>query len=219
MSGGVRIAGWVEKYGLLCPYGKCQCGCGGDAPVAKLTNMRFGHIKGEPVRYICHHQFQSVRRDNVAIPIEQQCCKCKKILPLDDFYRDARTKFGRRAECIACTRERLRANPEKTLAASRKWNSENPEYFREWRRSPKGKESMRQSRIRSHEKHRDHLRARYKVKYAVRIGRLVRLPCQFCGNQKTQAHHEDYGKPLEVIWVCRSCHIERFHSPESKVQS
>lgn len=31
--------------------------------------------------------------------------------------------------------------------------------------------------------------------------------CQICGrNRKIIGHHENYDKPLEVIWVCQSCH-------------
>lgn len=43
---------------------------------------------------------------------------------------------------------------------------------------------------------------------AIRDGTLVRPEkCEYCGcNGKIEAHHRDYGKPLEVIWVCRKCH-------------
>lgn len=33
----------------------CECGCGKPAPIAKWTNKRWGHIKGQPVRFICGH--------------------------------------------------------------------------------------------------------------------------------------------------------------------
>lgn len=51
--------------------------------------------------------------------------------------------------------------------------------------------------------------ARLAVTMAVRSGRLTRQPCVVCGAEKTDAHHEDYSKPLEVIWLCRSCHGDR----------
>ena len=34
----------------------CECGCGGLAPIAKQTNKKAGHVKGEPVRFIQGHQ-------------------------------------------------------------------------------------------------------------------------------------------------------------------
>lgn len=54
--------------------------------------------------------------------------------------------------------------------------------------------------------------ARDRVAYAVRTGKLKRLPCDKCGNEKSEAHHTDYNKPLEVIWLCKSCHSELHYS-------
>lgn len=42
----------------------------------------------------------------------------------------------------------------------------------------------------------------------VRKGKLPRQPCEKCGNEKAEMHHEDYDKPLEVIWLCRTCHLD-----------
>lgn len=50
---------------------------------------------------------------------------------------------------------------------------------------------------------------------AVRIGSLVRQPCGECavlGREqvgKSHGHHEDYSKPLEVLWLCSFHHIKR----------
>jgi hypothetical protein len=75
-----------------------------------------------------------------------------------------------------------------------------------------------------------HKAAHAKVQYAVFTGRLTRPnKCSVCGKADSKysisrcpwtdkiyirkqrcvniiAHHKDYRKPLEVIWVCRSCH-------------
>ena len=48
--------------------------------------------------------------------------------------------------------------------------------------------------------------ARSEVAWAVRNGHLIREPCSQCGALKAEAHHEDYTKPLEVVWLCRSHH-------------
>ena len=42
--------------------------------------------------------------------------------------------------------------------------------------------------------------------YYVKTGRIVRKPCEVCGNERSQAHHEDYAKPLEVRWLCQKHH-------------
>jgi hypothetical protein len=49
-------------------------------------------------------------------------------------------------------------------------------------------------------------RARNAVTYAMRTGRLVVQPCEQCGDPKSQAHHDDYAKPLDVRWLCRTHH-------------
>jgi hypothetical protein len=55
----------------------------------------------------------------------------------------------------------------------------------------------------------EHDRARNKVASAIRSGTLVKLPCEVCGEVKSQGHHEDYSKPLEVIWLCAVHHKEK----------
>ena len=49
--------------------------------------------------------------------------------------------------------------------------------------------------------------ARWAVSRAIVCGKLVRQPCP-CGETKSQAHHHDYGKPLDVKWLCRPCHTK-----------
>lgn len=38
----------------------CECGCGLPAPIAKKTISRLGHVKGQPIRFIYHHQTSPV---------------------------------------------------------------------------------------------------------------------------------------------------------------
>lgn len=54
----------------------------------------------------------------------------------------------------------------------------------------------------------DAVEAHSKVYTEIRAGRIARQPCQICGNDKADAHHEDYSKPLEVKWLCRKHHNE-----------
>ena len=57
-------------------------------------------------------------------------------------------------------------------------------------------------------KHRHKNNAQQKLRHAVKTGKLERQPCEKCGNPKSEAHHADYSKPLDVKWLCRQCHAK-----------
>lgn len=65
------------------------------------------------------------------------------------------------------------------------------------------------------ERYPEKIRAREIVYNAVRSGKLHRQPCSVCGEQDTEAHHEDYRKPLDVVWLCRKHHRELHRNSES----
>lgn len=82
-----------------------------------------------------------------------------------------------------------------------------PEQRRDWWRKRDQdaiNERQRTERRRNPEK----VRARDAVANAIRRGKLSRLPCEVCGEVKSEAHHGDYSKPLEVRWLCRPHHLE-----------
>jgi len=43
---------------------------------------------------------------------------------------------------------------------------------------------------------------------AIRDGRLQRTPCFVCGDERVEAHHPDYGQPLQVVWLCVKHHAQ-----------
>lgn len=42
----------------------------------------------------------------------------------------------------------------------------------------------------------------------VKRGKVDKLPCEICGSERSEAHHEDYTRPLQVHWLCRDHHLE-----------
>jgi len=50
--------------------------------------------------------------------------------------------------------------------------------------------------------------ARSKLRYAVKVGRIERLPCEVCGMSPSFGHHSDYSKPFDVNWLCQKHHRE-----------
>jgi hypothetical protein len=57
--------------------------------------------------------------------------------------------------------------------------------------------------------------ARAATRAAIKDGRLVRQRCADCvakgvqNDWPVQAHHEDYSKPLEIVWLCNNHHHAR----------
>jgi hypothetical protein len=49
------------------------------------------------------------------------------------------------------------------------------------------------------------------LRRAMRLGEIRRLPCERCGHPHSLAHHENYSKPLDVIWLCAT-HHRRLHT-------
>lgn len=44
------------------------------------------------------------------------------------------------------------------------------------------------------------------VRSALRRGLLSREPCEVCGEEIVDAHHDDYEQPRKVRWLCRLHH-------------
>src|SRR5689334_5196676 len=51
----------------------------------------------------------------------------------------------------------------------------------------------------------------------LRRGLVKRRPCEVCGSEPADAHHDDYSRPLEVRFLCRRHHrIFHVHARKSK---
>lgn len=120
-------------------------------------------------------------------------------------------------------------DPEKFRELSRKYKEEHREEVNEYNRKYRveHREEIRErlrpylkSYRKSHqEEHRvssaeqrkrfpDEIKARSAANHAIRDGKLSPQACEVCGEEKTQAHHDDYNYPLKVRWLCVNCHNE-----------
>lgn len=58
--------------------------------------------------------------------------------------------------------------------------------------------------------------ARNSVHYAIKRGNLTKLPCQICGNPKSEAHHylgHSKEHRLHVVFLCKKHHYQADHDP------
>jgi ribosomal protein S27AE len=132
----------------------------------------------------------------------KECFKCKTVKPLEDFYKHPAMLDGHVNKCKECNKKDVTANREKNIERIREYDRERSknkdriaaqtETTRAWRA---------EDRRRAY--------AHNMVAKAIRSGNLLRQPCCRCGEAKTVAHHEDYDKPLEVMWLCQPCHKKR----------
>lgn len=79
-------------------------------------------------------------------------------------------------------------------------------YRAKYIKSNKGKLSLRIRSKRYRSKNAMKCFARDSLNNALKSGLIIKQSCQRCGNQKSQAHHENYSKPLHVSWFCEICH-------------
>jgi len=130
------------------------------------------------------------------------CFKCNEEKPFTEFYKHKAMGDGYLNKCKACTKKDVGEHREKNLERIR-------EYDRERGKLPHRiklrVEITRAWRAEDERRNRAHL----SVSRAIHNGSLLRLPCIRCGEKKSVAHHEDYDKPLEVMWLCQPCHKQR----------
>ena len=103
-------------------------------------------------------------------------------------------RFKTHEEYLQWYRDYRVQNREKFRAYNRKYN-------KEWRHKF-GYASEMRSRLKYPEKE----KARRELQYAVKKGLIKREPCEVCDDLRSQAHHEDYTKPLQVKWLCAIHH-------------
>lgn len=134
--------------------------------------------------------------------MEKTCFKCGEEKDAAEFYDHSEMGDGRLGKCKECTKVDVRANRAANIDYYRA-------YDRERAKLPHRRESCdAQSRKwRTADKRR--MKCHNAVARAVKAGTLKKKPCERCGNQKSLAHHEDYDKPLDVMWLCQPCHKVR----------
>ena len=129
------------------------------------------------------------------------CFKCLVEKDLEDFYKHPGMADGHLGKCKECARR-----------DSRKNRRDNLEHYRSYDRARGSRQSIED--IRRYRKDNPiKVRAHRITVRELRAGRLVKPDrCSVCYAQgPIHGHHDDYSKPLEVRWLCVSCH-KQWHS-------
>lgn len=137
--------------------------------------------------------------------MSKACFKCGETKPLGAFYTHPMMADGHLNKCIDCAKADVRSSRAARIAYYQAYDrGRNKLPYRVSDRKARAKAAA-QPRPETDPQKRA---ARVAVGNAVRAGKLLRSPeCQVCGvTTDTHGHHEDYSKPLEVLWVCTACH-------------
>ena len=154
--------------------------------------------------------------------MEKTCKKCGRSLDITEFYKHSQMKDGHLSFCKDCVKNRMaeyrvnnyaivlekdRIRGRKAEAVERRreyyqnLRSQNPDFYRQ-----RSAEYLQKYRDKFPEKS----IARQRLERAVKSGTIERPDvCSACGKKcKPEAHHRNYSKPLEVVWLCNACHAK-----------
>jgi len=138
----------------------------------------------------------------------KKCRYCEEIKPLSSFAKHKTLEDGHHNKCKTCAaidEKKRRHGPKRQTILEHdrargggRYKVGATEYYRT---SPVVKACRKRYMEKNHH--------RWKLRYAIKTGKIRRVPCEFCGSPISQAHHEDYSKPLEVWFLCQKHHIAR----------
>lgn len=139
------------------------------------------------------------------------CNACNRIRENQFRIRAGKTKNHRTGKC-KCGNEIAKYSNYLCTKCATKWRKEyflkNPDKKIIQKRAD---EKRRYSTIDSYK-----IFARQTVRNALRRRIIEKLPCEICGAIESEAHHDDYLKPLDVRWLCRDHHVEHHNEINSE---
>lgn len=142
----------------------------------------------------------------------RQCRTCGEEKPLMDFYLNTKGTIDRDCKPCRCAKVRanrlLRADQYQAYERGRATLPHRVEAREAYAQTPHGKAVTGRAKRRFITRNPVKRRAHNVVNAAIRDGKLSRQPCEVCGEVRSQAHHDDYSKPLDVRWLCTTHHAE-----------
>ena len=148
----------------------------------------------------------------------KRCSHCRGLKNLSEFYRRKRSSDGRQHICKECSRircaEYFATNRDKVRAYKTQYRASHKEerriswhrYYMTHREALAERKAVASKTVKG--------RARNSLIMAVYLGNIIKPShCSSCGRgierRLLHGHHEDYTKPLDVVWLCPACHGKR----------
>jgi hypothetical protein len=151
------------------------------------------------------------------------CRECGASKPLSEFYKHAAMMDGHLNKCIPCVLARVKKHREANLERVRGFDRQRGkqphrvEARNLYAKTEAGKQARKKASSAYNKRHPMRYAAHIIAGNATRDGKLIpATECSVCkSTKKIEGHHDDYTKPLDVRWLCESCHKDwhRHHQP------
>jgi len=151
---------------------------------------------GKSISYGCKKCQPCYHKDRI-IYYGEQIRKDGKESKDKDYLSKKAWRDNNKIKDLESKKKWLKNNPEKRKEAEKKWDRNNLDKKREYIKK-------------SAKKYPEKVKAR-------NISKKIPLKdyCERCGSKgekgRLERHHPDYSKPLEVITLCKCCHLEEHH--------
>ncbi len=129
------------------------------------------------------------------------CKKCKVERLSSLFYKEPRNNDGLAGTCRYCVNKLTEENKgryadwdEQRAVISKRYYAKNSTFIK-LKNKLYGRLNV------------EKMSAKNKVYRAKLKGTLSLDTCRVCGSTRTECHHKDYSKPLDVVWLCHKCHM------------
>ena len=139
------------------------------------------------------------------------CTKCHEKQPLDSFHNHKTGKNGLSSICKSCKSDVDREYRKRPYAIKKerersRLREDHYGIAKKWTEENRGK--VNASIRRYKQKNIQKTKASSILSNEIAFGRIAKpRRCSLCSKIKPlDGHHHDYDKPLDVTWLCRSCH-------------
>lgn len=148
--------------------------------------------------------------------MEKVCKKCNTSKELEQYYKHAQMSDGHLNICIECTKARVTKHRDENIEEIREYDRNRDvlphrvELRANYLKTEKGKKAHNKATKKHYQNNKHKRHAEQLAWRALRNGFITQQPCIECGRtDDVEMHHEDYSKPLDVIFLCPTHHKTR----------
>ena len=141
------------------------------------------------------------------------CFKCNKEKKITEFYKHDKMADGYLGKCKECTKKDALQYREKNIERIRRCDRKRgnlPHRIaarNNYAKTDNGRIAGSRAKKKWIKRNPERRAAHTLLENAIRKGKIKKQPCERCGSTyRIHGHHDDYCKPLEVIWLCPKCH-------------